>query len=162
MTPQSFFTFDVARRIPLVEKLVHDIDEQLEHTIDAGERARVMAIVRQCLTAMLADPSLPWAAEARFYCVTPRGKAIGRALPAWQFAAPVPELLASVLRQMKDLPSSEIHAYLGTPVDVCDGLTPAKCWRAGRLNRVRRFSPGRLPPPRGTASPATWPPGPVH
>jgi predicted DNA-binding transcriptional regulator AlpA len=64
--------------------------------------------------------------DARFYCVTPRGKAIGRAFPAWQFSLPVPELLAAVLRQMTDLPSSEIHAFWVTPVDAFDDLTPAE------------------------------------
>ncbi|MDB0543311.1 hypothetical protein LBW62_19090 [Ralstonia solanacearum] len=143
----------------LVDKLVHDIDEQLEQTIDAGERARVMEIVRRCLAATLGNPgaaardvtrqlaastlkpseviaqglvamsqaTLYRAVEdARFYCVTPPGKAIGRAFPAWQFALPVPELLAPILRQMRDLPSSEIHAFWVTPVDAFDALTPAE------------------------------------
>lgn len=143
----AFFPTGAARGVPLVEKLVHDIDEQLEHTIDAGVRARVMAIVSQCLTATLASPpplgdledrlavsylkpsevidsglvamsqaTLYRAVEdARFYCVTPRGKAIGKAFPAWQFAPPVPELLPTVLQQMKSLPNSEIHAFWGDP-----------------------------------------------
>ncbi|CAG9183789.1 hypothetical protein CURE108131_19005 [Cupriavidus respiraculi] len=156
---QHAHTSSVASRGPqLVEKLVHDIDEHLEHTIDAGERARVMAIVRQCLTATLGIREAPAVEvedrlavsylkpseviqglvdmsqatlyraveDARFYCVTPRGKAIGRAFPAWQFSPPVPELLAAVLRQMKDLPSSEIHAFWVTPVDAFDDLTPAE------------------------------------
>ncbi|MEF2252877.1 hypothetical protein V4D00_20970 [Ralstonia solanacearum] len=143
----------------LVDKLVHDIDEQLEQAIDAGERARVMDIVRRCLAATLGNPgeaaredvrqlavsnlkpsevvaqglvamsqaTLYRAVEdGRFYCVTPPGKAIGRLFPAWQFAAPVPELLAPVLRHMKNLPSSEIHAFWVTPVDVFDELTPAE------------------------------------
>lgn len=154
---------------PLVEKLVHDIDEQLERTIDPGDRARVMEIVRQCLMATLATSSQPTAddviqlavsylkpseviaqglvdmsqatlyravEDARFYCVTPRGKAIGRAFPAWQFAAPVPELLASILRQMKDLPSSEVHAFWVTPVDAFDDLTPAELL-AGKVFETR-------------------------
>lgn len=143
----------------LVEKLVHEIDEHLVHTLDAGERARVMAVVRQCLTATLGSAAVPMddldnrlvvsylkpseviaqglvemsqatlyraVEDARFYCVTPRGKAIGRAFPAWQFSSPVPELLATVLRQMKDLPSSEIHAFWVTPVDAFDDLSPAE------------------------------------
>uniref|UniRef100_UPI003F4990BB hypothetical protein n=1 Tax=Cupriavidus taiwanensis TaxID=164546 RepID=UPI003F4990BB len=154
----AFFPTGAARGVPLVEKLVHDIDEQLEHTIDAGVRARVMAIVSQCLTATLASPpplgdledrlavsylkpsevidsglvamsqaTLYRAVEdARFYCVTPRGKAIGKAFPAWQFAPPVPELLPTVLQQMKSLPNSEIHAFWVTPVDAFDDLTPAE------------------------------------
>ncbi|WP_427308961.1 hypothetical protein [Cupriavidus sp. H39] len=159
MTPQVFFSTGAARGVPLVEKLVHDIDEQLEHAIDAGERARVMAIVRQCLTATLASQA-PAAVDledrltvsylkpsevidrglvamsqatlyravedARFYCVTPRGKAIGKSFPAWQFAPPVPELLPTVLQQMRLLPSSEIHAFWVTPVDAFDDLTPAE------------------------------------
>ncbi|CAN7776081.1 hypothetical protein LJR296_007686 [Cupriavidus necator] len=169
MTPRVHVTSAASGGIPLVEKLVHDIDERLEQTIDAGERARVMTIVRQCLTATLASPGMPGAAvedrlavsylkpsdviaqglvamsqatlyraveDARFYCVTPRGKAIGRAFPAWQFSPPVPELLASVLRQMKDLPSSEIHAFWVTPVDAFDDLTPAEVL-AGRAFESR-------------------------
>ncbi|WP_354681942.1 hypothetical protein [Cupriavidus necator] len=168
MTPHTHVPTASAAGPQLVEKLVHDIDEQLEHTIDAGERARVMAIVRQCLTATLSCSAAPAAAEdrlavsylkpseviaqglvtmsqatlyravedARFYCVTPRGKAIGRAFPAWQFSPPVPELLAPVLRQMKDLPSSEIHAFWVTPVDAFDDLTPAELL-AGRAFETR-------------------------
>ncbi|MDB0543938.1 hypothetical protein LBW62_22135 [Ralstonia solanacearum] len=143
----------------LVDKLVHEIDEQLEQTIDAGARARVMEIVRRCLAATLGNPgetaredvgqlavsnlkpsevmaqgllamsqaTLYRAVEdGRFYCVTPPGKAIGRLFPAWQFATPVPELLAPILRHMKNLPSSEVHAFWVTPVDVFDELTPAE------------------------------------
>ncbi|KUE88081.1 MULTISPECIES: hypothetical protein [Cupriavidus] len=168
MTPRFHAPAAVAPGPQLVEKLVHDIDEQLEQTIDAGERARVMAIVRQCLTATLSSPASAAAVEdrlavsylkpseviaqglvamsqatlyravedARFYCVTPRGKAIGRAFPAWQFAPPVPELLTPVLRQMKNLPSSEIHAFWVTPVDAFDDLTPAELL-AGRAFESR-------------------------
>lgn len=170
MTPQLFSATAAAQGAPLVEKLVHDIDEQLERTIDAGERARVMAIVRQCLTATLA--SAPPAAagdvdgrltvsylkpsevvdrglvamsqatlyraveDGRFYCVTPRGKAIGKAFPAWQFSPPVPGMLAVVLQQMKSLPSSEIHEFWVTPVDAFDDLTPAEVL-AGRAFETR-------------------------
>lgn len=152
-------TIQSAGGAQLVEKLVHDIDERLERAIDDADRARVMAIVRQCLTATLASPdhaltgangqlsvsylkpsevisnglvamsqaTLYRAVEdARFYCVTPPGKTIGRVLPAWQFSPPVPELIAPVLRQMKNLPPSEIHAFWVTPVDVFDELTPAE------------------------------------
>lgn len=168
MTLHTYVSTAGAAGSQLVEKLVHDIDEQLEQTIDVGERARVMAIVRQCLTATLASPAAPAAIEdrlavsylkpseviakglvamsqatlyravedARFYCVTPRGKAIGRAFPAWQFAPPAPELLAPVLRRMKDLPSSEIHAFWVTPVDAFDDLTPAEML-AGRAFETR-------------------------
>lgn len=169
MTPRTSFASGAAADAQLVEKLVHDIDEQLEQAIDAGERARVMTIVRQCLTATLGHPGSPAVGiesrlavsylkpseviaqglvamsqatlyraveDARFYCVTPRGKAIGRAFPAWQFAPPVPELLAPVLRQMTDLPSSEIHAFWVTPVDAFDDLTPAELL-AGRAFESR-------------------------
>lgn len=74
--------------------------------------------------------------DGRFYCVTPRGKAIGKAFPAWQFSPPVPELLATVLQQMKSLPSSEIHAFWVTPVDAFDDLTPAEVL-AGRAFETR-------------------------
>ncbi|MGT2509524.1 hypothetical protein [Cupriavidus basilensis] len=59
MTPRTSFASAATADAQLVEKLVHDIDEQLEHTIDAGERARVMTIVRQCLTATLGHPGSP-------------------------------------------------------------------------------------------------------
>lgn len=64
--------------------------------------------------------------DGRFYSVTPRGKAIGRALPAWQFSSSVPELLAPMLRLMKALPPSEVHAFWVTPVDEFDDLSPAE------------------------------------
>jgi len=169
MTLHTLVPASTANRTKLVEQLVHDIDEQLEPTIDASERARVMAIVRQCLTATLGQSDAATAGsderltvsylkpseviaqrlvdmsqatlyraveDARFYCVTPRGKAIGRVFPAWQFSAPVLELLAPVLRQMKDLPSSEIHAFWVTPVDAFDDLTPAEML-AGRAFESR-------------------------
>lgn len=166
MTPHTTFAPGTSADALLVEKLVHDIDEQLEQTIDAGDRARVMAIVRQCLTATLSVPAADVTGrlavsylkpseviahglvdmsqatlyraveDGRFYCVAPRGKAIGRAFPAWQFAPPVLELLAPVLRQMKDLPSSEIHAFWVTPVDAFDDLTPAELL-AGRAFETR-------------------------
>ncbi|MCO5396587.1 hypothetical protein [Ralstonia soli] len=159
MTPRTQMPAAVAAGPRLVEKLVHDIDEQLELAIDSHERERVMAIVRQCLTATLTRPGTPAVdvddqlavsylkpseviaqglvamsqatlyravEDGRFYCVTPPGKAIGRAFPAWQFTLPVPELLAPILRQMQDVPSSEIHAFWVTPVDVFDDLTPAE------------------------------------
>lgn len=142
----------------LIEKLVHDIDERLVQAIDSADRARVMAVVRQCLTAALGSGVSPGPAtnklsisnlkpseviadglvamsqatlyraveDGRFYCVTPRGKANGRVFPAWQFSAPVIELLAPVLREMKGLPSSEVHAFWVTPVDAFDDLTPAE------------------------------------
>ncbi len=83
-------------------------------------------VIAQGLVAMSQATLYRAVEDARFYCVTPRGKAIGRVLPAWQFAPPVPELLHAVLRQMKDLPSSEIHAFWVTPVDAFDDLTPAE------------------------------------
>jgi len=169
MTRHLFSATGASQGAPLVEKLVHDIDEQLEQTIDTSERARVMAIVRQCLTATLASPLAAAAdtdgrlvvsylkpsevidrglvamsqatlyravEDGRFYCVTPRGKAIGKAFPAWQFSPPVPELLAAVLQQMKSLPGSEIHAFWVTPVDAFDDLTPAEVL-AGRAFETR-------------------------
>ncbi len=68
MTPRTHVPAAVVRGPQLVEKLVHDIDEQLEHTINAGERARVMDIVRHCLTATLASPAAPAAARADSPC----------------------------------------------------------------------------------------------
>ena len=159
MTPRTQVPAAVAAGPQLVEKLIHDIDEQLEQAIDSRERERVIAIVRQCLTATLTRTGMPASdvedrlavsylkpsevialglvamsqatlyravEDGRFYCVTPAGKAIGREFPSWQFALPVPELVAPILRQMQDLPSSEIHAFWVTPVDAFDALTPAE------------------------------------
>jgi hypothetical protein len=152
----------------LIEKLVHDIDERLVQAIDSADRARVMAIVRQCLTAALGSGVSPGPAtnklsisnlkpsevignglvamsqatlyraveDGRFYCVTPRGKANGRVFPAWQFSAPVIELLAPILREMKGLPGSEVHAFWVTPVDAFDDLTPAELL-AGKPFEIR-------------------------
>ena len=62
----------------------------------------------------------------RFYCVTPPGRAIGKEFPAWQFVAPVPELISPVLELLDDMPSSEIHAFWVVEADEFNALSPAE------------------------------------
>jgi len=62
----------------------------------------------------------------RFYCVTPKGRSIGKEFPAWQFVQPVPELIGSVLAVLADQPSSEIHAFWVSRVDELNELSPAE------------------------------------
>ncbi|WP_244223100.1 hypothetical protein [Cupriavidus lacunae] len=98
---------------------------------DVDERLAVSYLkpseVIDCGLVAMSQATLYRAVEdARFYCVIPRGKAIGKAFPAWQFAPPVPEMLPAVLQAMRSLPSSEIHAFWVTPVDAFDNLTPAE------------------------------------
>lgn len=75
----------------------------------------------------LSQATLYRAAEnGRFYFVTPKGRSIGREFPAWQFVAPVPELIEPVLRQLENQPSSEIHAFWVGAVDDINELSPAE------------------------------------
>ncbi|PKB20624.1 hypothetical protein [Janthinobacterium sp. 64] len=62
----------------------------------------------------------------RFYCVTPKGRSIGKEFPAWQFVQPVPELIAPVLAILAGQPSSEIHAFWVSRVDELNELSPAE------------------------------------
>jgi hypothetical protein len=63
---------------------------------------------------------------ARFYCTTPKGRSIGKEFPVWQFVEPVPELIAPILSQLAEQPSSEIHAFRVTGVDELNELSPAE------------------------------------
>ena len=75
----------------------------------------------------LSQATLYRAAEiGRFYCTTPKGRSIGKEFPAWQFVAPVPELIEAVLTQLADQPSSEIHAFWVTAIDELNELSPAE------------------------------------
>jgi hypothetical protein len=75
----------------------------------------------------LSQASLYRAVESkRFYCVTPKGRSIGKEFPAWQFVQPVPELIGPVLAVLADQPSSEIHAFWVSRVDELNELSPAE------------------------------------
>ena len=75
----------------------------------------------------LSQATLYRAAEnGRFYFITPRGRSIGREFPAWQFIEPVPELIEPVLHQLKNQPSSEIHAFWVGAIDDINELSPAE------------------------------------
>ncbi|MBB5606106.1 MULTISPECIES: hypothetical protein [unclassified Janthinobacterium] len=62
----------------------------------------------------------------RFYCVTPKGRSIGKEFPAWQFIQPVPELIAPVLAIFTGQPSSEIHAFWVSSAEELNDLSPAE------------------------------------
>ncbi|MBA5690666.1 hypothetical protein [Rugamonas apoptosis] len=75
----------------------------------------------------LSQASLYRAAESgRFYCTTPKGRSIGKEFPLWQFVEPVPEMIAPVLSQLADQPSSEIHAFWVCAADELNDLSPAE------------------------------------
>lgn len=62
----------------------------------------------------------------RFYCITPKGRSIGKEFPVWQFVEPVPELIAPILSHLAQRPSSQIHAFWVTAVDELNELSPAE------------------------------------
>lgn len=62
----------------------------------------------------------------RFYCITPKGRSIGKEFPVWQFVEPVPELIAPILSHLVQRPSSQIHAFWVTAVDELNELSPAE------------------------------------
>ncbi|WP_445230979.1 hypothetical protein [Duganella rhizosphaerae] len=75
----------------------------------------------------LSQATLYRAAEnGRFYFIAPRGRSTSRAFPAWQFIAPVPELIEPVLHQLENQPCSEIHAFWVGAVDDINELSPAE------------------------------------
>lgn len=75
----------------------------------------------------LSQASLYRAVESqRFYCVTPRGRSIGKGFPAWQFVQPVPELIAPVLAILAGQPGSHIHAFWISSADELNELSPAE------------------------------------
>lgn len=75
----------------------------------------------------LSQASLYRAVESqRFYCVTPRGRGIGKEFPAWQFIQPVPELIAPVLAILAGQPGSDIHAFWISSADELNELSPAE------------------------------------
>ena len=75
----------------------------------------------------LSQASLYRAVESRrFYCVTPKGRSIGKEFPAWQFVQPVPELIPQVLTLLAGQPSSEIHAFWISSDDELNELSPAE------------------------------------
>ena len=89
-------------------------------------KLKVAEVISQELV-QLSQASLYRAAEnGRFYCTTPGGRSSGREFPAWQFMAPVPELIEAVLAKLSGLPGSEIHAFWITADDDLNELSPAE------------------------------------
>jgi hypothetical protein len=75
----------------------------------------------------LSPATLYRAAETgRFYCITPKGRSIGKEFPVWQFVEPVPELIAPILTHLAKRPSTQIHAFWVTAVDELNELSPAE------------------------------------
>ncbi len=89
-------------------------------------KLKVSEVISQGLV-QLSQASLYRAAEnGRFYCMMPSGRSSGREFPAWQFVAPVPELIEPVLSKLAGLPASEIHAFWVTAEDDLNELSPAE------------------------------------
>ncbi|MEF2265711.1 hypothetical protein V3C40_02865 [Janthinobacterium sp. LS2A] len=89
-------------------------------------KLKVSDVIEQGWVA-LSQASLYRAVDSkRFYCVTPKGRSIGKEFPAWQFVQPVPELIAPALAILADQPSSEIHAFWISSADEFDELSPAE------------------------------------
>ncbi|MGX9713007.1 hypothetical protein ACWYXJ_01985 [Janthinobacterium lividum] len=89
-------------------------------------KLKVSDVIEQGWVA-LSQASLYRAVESkRFYCVTPKGRSIGKEFPAWQFVQPVPELIAPALAILADQPSSEIHAFWISSADEFNELSPAE------------------------------------
>lgn len=75
----------------------------------------------------ISKPSFYRAVESkRFYSVTPIGRAIGKEFPAWQFVAPVPELIPPLLKMFDDRPDSEIHTFWVSEAEELNSLSPAE------------------------------------
>lgn len=89
-------------------------------------RLRAADVVAQGLVAMSQATLYRALEQRRFYTTTPRGKNIGRLFPVWQFVEPVPELIASVLKRLSSLPSSQIHAFWITRAEELNELCPAE------------------------------------
>ena len=64
--------------------------------------------------------------SGRLYCVVPTGLRNGRALPAWQFVSPVPEVLPEVLQVLNRRVQTEKHTFFVTAHDGLNELAPAE------------------------------------
>ena len=123
---------DRARIIALAQRALDEARAALcgaapapAHTLPLS-RLKAADVVAQA-PVKLSQATLYRAAESgRFYCVTPQGRSIGREFPAWQFVAPVPELIEAVLTELAGQPSSEIHAFWVTAIDELNELSPAE------------------------------------
>lgn len=103
----------------------------------SAAKLKASDVISQGLVS-LSQATLYRAAEnGRFYFVTPKGRSIGREFPAWQFVAPVPELIEQVLQQFENQPNSEIHAFWVGAVDEINELSPAELL-AGKSFETRR------------------------
>jgi hypothetical protein len=128
-----------ARVIDLIKRAVAEVQEALAVAGGAGS-ARSGASSGQLPVSKLkasevvgegwvelSQASFYRAVESRrFYSVTPAGRSIGKVFPAWQFLAPVPELIAPVLMLFDDMPGSEIHAFWVGGAAELNELSPAE------------------------------------
>ncbi len=89
-------------------------------------RLKAAEVIAQGKTAMSQATLYRAVDSGRCYSVTPGGLAIGKLFPAWQFAEPVPELIAPVLSCLAAAPGSEVHAFWVTAADVLNELCPAE------------------------------------
>lgn len=86
----------------------------------------VQEIIGQGLIEMSQATLYRAAEDGRFYYITPAGKSSGKVFPAWQFVAPVPELLVEFKTLLDGHPKSVIHAFWVTAEDALNELSPAE------------------------------------
>jgi hypothetical protein len=89
-------------------------------------RLKAAEVIAQGKTGMSQATLYRAADSGRCYSVTPGGLTIGKLFPAWQFALPVPELIAPVLACLAAQPGSEVHAFWVTAADALNELCPAE------------------------------------
>ncbi|WP_431476529.1 hypothetical protein [Massilia eburnea] len=120
--------------VELAKQAVQEVQESLVRSSDAVSgpdrlpvsKLKVSEVLEQGWVD-LSQASLYRAVEqGRFYCTTPLGRSIGREFPAWQFIAPVPELIPPVLTLLDGKPSSEVHIFWICAADELNELSPAE------------------------------------
>lgn len=74
--------------------------------------------------------------EHRFYCTRETGRKIMARYPAWQFTAPVPELIGPILKVLADQPSHDVEVFWTVEVADLSDLSPAEVL-AGRPFETR-------------------------
>ena len=125
---------DRGRIVQLAKQAVREARASLDELSPAAtgpatlpvSRLKASEVISQGMVD-LSQATLYRAAEAgRFYCTTPKGRSIGKEFPTWQFVEPVPELIAAVLTILATQPSSEIHAFWVSALDVLNELSPAE------------------------------------
>lgn len=64
--------------------------------------------------------------DGKLYCVKPSAKKNGRVFPAWQFVDPVPNLLPTVIAELRGVLQFEIHAFFVTQQEDLNELSAAE------------------------------------